>query len=40
MSIVPVTLGNLVLFVVTLGIMLVLSPVLTLVTLAVAPRCG
>ncbi|HEY6312278.1 MAG TPA: ABC transporter ATP-binding protein [Streptosporangiaceae bacterium] len=37
MSMVPVTLGNLVLFVLTLGIMVVLSPVLTLVTVAVAP---
>ncbi|MGH3151492.1 MAG: ABC transporter transmembrane domain-containing protein, partial [Streptosporangiaceae bacterium] len=37
MSMVPVTLGNLVLFVLTLAIMLVLSPVLTIVTLAVTP---
>ncbi|HJY67959.1 MAG TPA: ABC transporter ATP-binding protein, partial [Streptosporangiaceae bacterium] len=37
MSMVPVTLGNLVLFVVSLGIMVVLSPVLTIVTVAVAP---
>ncbi len=37
MGMVPVTLGNLVLFVLTLIIMLVLSPVLTLVTLAVTP---
>jgi ATP-binding cassette, subfamily B, bacterial len=37
MSMVPVTLGNLVLFVLTLVIMLVLSPVLTIVTLAVTP---
>ena len=37
MSMVPVTLGNLVLFVLILGIMVVLSPVLTLVTVAVAP---
>ena len=37
MSMVPVTLGNLVLFVVSLGIMVALSPVLTLVTVAVAP---
>src|SRR5580658_4952266 len=37
MSMVPVTLGNLVLFLVSLGIMVVLSPVLTLVTVAVAP---
>jgi ATP-binding cassette subfamily B protein len=37
MSMVPVTLGNMVLFVVTLAIMVVLSPVLTIVTVAVAP---
>ncbi len=37
LSMVPVTLGNLVLFVLTLGIMVVLSPVLTLVTVLVAP---
>jgi ATP-binding cassette subfamily B protein len=37
MSMVPVTIGNIVLFVLTLGIMVVLSPVLTLVTVAVAP---
>ena len=37
MSMVPVTLGNLVLFVVSLGIMVVLSPLLTIVTVAVAP---
>jgi ATP-binding cassette subfamily B protein len=37
MSMVPVTLGNLVLFVLTLVIMLVLSPILTIVTLAVTP---
>jgi ATP-binding cassette, subfamily B, bacterial len=37
MSMVPVTLGNLVLFVVSLGIMVVLSPVLTIVTVTVAP---
>ena len=37
LSMVPVTLGNIVLFVVTLGIMVVLSPVLTIVTVAVAP---
>ncbi len=37
MSMIPVTLGNLVLFAVSLGIMVVLSPVLTLVTVAVAP---
>jgi ATP-binding cassette subfamily B protein len=37
MSMVPVTLGNIVLFLVSLGIMVVLSPVLTLVTVTVAP---
>jgi len=37
LSMVPVTLGNLVLFLVTLGIMVVLSPVLTIVAVAVAP---
>jgi ATP-binding cassette subfamily B protein len=37
MSMVPVTLGNVVLFVVSLGVMVVLSPVLTLVTVAVTP---
>ncbi|MGH3288784.1 MAG: ABC transporter transmembrane domain-containing protein, partial [Streptosporangiaceae bacterium] len=37
MSMVPVTLGNIVLFGVSLGIMVVLSPVLTLVTVTVAP---
>jgi ATP-binding cassette subfamily B protein len=37
MSMVPVTLGNIVLFIVSLGIMVVLSPVLTLVTVLVAP---
>ena len=37
MSMVPVTLGNIVLFVLSLGIMVVLSPVLTLVTILVAP---
>jgi ATP-binding cassette subfamily B protein len=37
MSMVPVTLGNIVLFVLSLGIMVVLSPVLTLVTVLVAP---
>jgi ATP-binding cassette subfamily B protein len=37
MSMVPVTLGNIVLFVLSLGIMVVLSPVLTIVTVAVAP---
>ena len=37
LSMVPVSLGSLALFFVSLGIMLVLSPVLTLVALAVAP---
>ncbi|HEV2253408.1 MAG TPA: ABC transporter ATP-binding protein [Streptosporangiaceae bacterium] len=37
MSMVPVTLGNIVLFLVSLSVMVVLSPLLTLVTLAVAP---
>jgi len=37
LSMVPVTLGNMVLFVLSLGIMVVLSPVLTLVTVAVTP---
>jgi ATP-binding cassette subfamily B protein len=37
LSMVPVTLGNIVLFVLTVGIMVVLSPVLTIVTVAVAP---
>ena len=37
LSMVPVTLGNLALFVVSIGIMVVLSPVLTLVAVAVAP---
>src|SRR5260370_34683091 len=37
MSMVPVPLGKIVLFLVSLGIMVVLSPVLTLVTVAVAP---
>ena len=37
LSMVPVTLGNVALFVVSLVIMVVLSPVLTLVALAVAP---
>jgi len=37
LSMVPVTLGNMVLFVLSLGIMVVLSPVLTLVTVAAAP---
>jgi ATP-binding cassette, subfamily B, bacterial len=37
MSMVPVTLGNIILFVLSLGIMVVLSPMLTLVTVLVAP---
>ncbi len=37
LSMVPVTLGNLALFIVSIGIMLVLSPVLTIVALVVAP---
>jgi ATP-binding cassette subfamily B protein len=37
LSMVPLTLGNLALFVLSLGIMVVLSPVLTIVTAAVAP---
>jgi ATP-binding cassette, subfamily B, bacterial len=37
LSMVPITLGNFVLFVLSLGIMVVLSPVLTIVTVAVAP---
>jgi ATP-binding cassette, subfamily B, bacterial len=37
LSMMPVTLGNIVLFLLSLGIMVVLSPVLTLVTVAVAP---
>ena len=37
LSMVPVTLGNIVLFALTLGIMVVLSPILTIVTVAVAP---
>ena len=37
MSMVPVTLGNIVLFALTLVIMVILSPVLTIVTLAVTP---
>jgi ATP-binding cassette subfamily B protein len=37
LSMVPVTLGNIVLFALTLGIMVALSPVLALVTFAVAP---
>src|SRR6185437_14902885 len=37
MSMVPVTLGNIVLFALTIGIMVALSPILALVTFAVAP---
>ena len=37
MFMLPVTLGNIVLFILSLGIMVVLSPVLTLVTVLVAP---
>ena len=37
LSMVPVTLGNIVLFALTIGIMVALSPVLALVTFAVAP---
>jgi ATP-binding cassette, subfamily B, bacterial len=37
LSMVPVTLGNIVLFVLTIGIMVALSPVLTIVTVTVAP---
>src|SRR6185437_9144576 len=37
MSMVPVTLGNIILFVLSLVIMVVLSPMLTLVTVLVAP---
>jgi ATP-binding cassette, subfamily B, bacterial len=37
LSMMPVTLGNLALFVISIGIMVVLSPILTLVALAVAP---
>ncbi len=37
LSMVPVTLGNIVLFVLTIAIMVVLSPVLTIVTIAVVP---
>jgi ATP-binding cassette subfamily B protein len=37
LSMVPITLGNLALFILSLGIMVVLSPVLTIVTVAVAP---
>ena len=37
LSMVPITLGSLALFVLSIGIMVVLSPLLTLVTVAVAP---
>jgi ATP-binding cassette, subfamily B, bacterial len=37
LSMVPITLGSLALFVLSIGIMVVLSPVLTIVTVAVAP---
>ena len=37
LSMVPITLGNLALFVLSIGIMVVLSPVLTIVTVTVAP---
>jgi ATP-binding cassette subfamily B protein len=37
LSMVPITLGNIALFVLSIGIMVVLSPVLTLVTVLVAP---
>src|SRR6185312_16681358 len=37
LSMVPVTLGNIILFILSLGIMVVLSPMLTLVTVLVAP---
>ncbi len=37
LSMVPITLGNLALFILSIGIMVVLSPVLTIVTVAVAP---
>jgi len=37
LSVIPVTLGNLALFVISLAIMVFLSPILTLVALAVAP---
>jgi ATP-binding cassette subfamily B protein len=37
LSMVPITLGNLALFIFSIGIMVVLSPVLTIVTVAVAP---
>jgi ATP-binding cassette subfamily B protein len=37
LSMVPITLGNLALFIASLGIMVVLSPLLTLVTVGVAP---
>ena len=40
MSMVPVTLGNIALFVLTLGIMVILSPLLTIVTVAIAPALG
>jgi ATP-binding cassette subfamily B protein len=37
LSMVPITLGNLALFILSIGIMVVLSPVLTIVTVTVAP---
>jgi ATP-binding cassette subfamily B protein len=37
LSMVPITLGNLALFILSIGIMAVLSPVLTIVTVTVAP---
>ncbi len=37
LSMVPITLGNLALFILSIGIMVVLSPVLTIVTITVAP---
>jgi len=37
LSMVPITLGNLALFILSIGIMVVLSPVLTIVTVLVAP---
>ncbi len=37
LSMVPITLGNFALFILSIGIMVVLSPVLTIVTVAVAP---
>jgi len=37
LSMVPITLGNLALFIVSIGIMVVLSPMLTIVTVLVAP---